>query len=76
MAVPKYRPSSQKQGKRRRTHKLKLPDLTKCQFCGALKRPHFACPNCGKIGTKKLKAESKKSKAQNEKNESSKKEKK
>jgi large subunit ribosomal protein L32 len=52
MAVPKYRPSSQRQGRRRRTHKVKLPDVSKCQFCGAEKKPHFACPNCGKIGTK------------------------
>lgn len=73
MAVPKYRPSSQRQGRRRGTHKTKLPDVTKCQFCGAQKRPHFACPNCGKLAKgQKQKAKGKKSQAQKKENDSKK----
>lgn len=64
MAVPKYRPSSQRQGRRRSQHQIKLPELSVCQYCGATKRPHFACPSCGKYGKKAegqtLKAKSKK----------------
>jgi len=48
MAVPKYHPSSQRQGRRRRQHQTKLPELTECSHCGAVKRAHFACPSCGK----------------------------
>lgn len=66
MAVPKYRPSSQRQGRRRSQHQIKLPELSECQFCGALKRPHFACPSCGKYG-KELNAEGEKPKAKSKK---------
>lgn len=73
MAVPKYRPSSQRQGRRRSQHQLKIPEITECQFCGALKRPHFACPSCGKYGEttkgESQKAESKKKNVKTKKNQ-------
>ena len=69
MAVPKYRPSSHRQGRRRRTHKLSLPNLVECEFCGADKKPHFVCPNCGKIGTKEKQQEKENKKAKDTKKE-------
>jgi len=59
MAVPKYRPSSQRQGRRRKQHQQTLPELTECLHCGATKRPHFACPSCGQYGTKPKQEENK-----------------
>ncbi|MFH1561335.1 MAG: 50S ribosomal protein L32 [Patescibacteria group bacterium] len=47
-AVPKTKPSSHRQGKRRASHKLSLPEVGKCQHCGADKKPHYLCPSCGK----------------------------
>lgn len=52
MAVPKYRPSSHRQGRRRSKHKVKLPEVEKCPHCGADKQPHFVCENCGKPSKK------------------------
>ncbi len=66
MAVPKYHPSSQRQGRRRSQHQVKVPETGICQHCGALKRPHYACPSCGKYG-EKLKAEGKTLKAESKK---------
>ncbi len=47
MAVPARRTS--KTSKRmRRTHlKKEAPQLTKCPKCGAMIKPHRACPECG-----------------------------
>lgn len=60
MAVPKYRPSSQRQGRRRKQHQGNLPELSKCPHCEADKLPYFACPSCGKYGSKAKKQQSKK----------------
>jgi len=46
-ALPKRKISSAKQGQRRRQIKLNQPTITKCPACGALKRPHYRCGNCG-----------------------------
>jgi len=46
-AVPKRRHSTRRQGKRRASIKLKIPNLSRCPKCGALKQPHIACPKCG-----------------------------
>jgi large subunit ribosomal protein L32 len=46
-ALPKTKPSTRRQGKRRATHKIKLPTLVVCPSCQAEKLPHFACQNCG-----------------------------
>jgi len=45
--LPKRKISSQRQGKRRKNHKVILPNLVACPNCGQLKKPHQACPNCG-----------------------------
>ncbi len=66
MAVPKYRPSRQRQGRRRSQHQVKLPETSECPHCGALKRPHYACPSCGKYG-KELNAEGQMPKAKSKK---------
>lgn len=44
--LPKRKISSRRQGKRRAAQKIKLPNLVPCPFCGQLKKPHYACPNC------------------------------
>jgi len=46
-AVPKRKPSTQRQGKRRATHKLPLPPLVPCPNCQKPKLPHLVCPHCG-----------------------------
>jgi len=46
-ALPKRKPSTRRQGKRRATHTLKLPALVSCPKCNEPKRPHEVCPNCG-----------------------------
>lgn len=45
--LPKRRHTRARQGKRRRAIKLKNVALEKCPKCGALRRPHTLCPNCG-----------------------------
>ena len=47
-ALPKQKPSTRRQGKRRAVIKLKLPTLVECRHCGSKKKPHIACPECGK----------------------------
>ena len=49
MAVPAFRTSRSRQGKRR-SHQTLRPDHTVlCPNCGAAKRPHQACPSCGYV---------------------------
>lgn len=47
MAVPKKRVSKQRKRKRRTHYKAEMPNLTPCPTCGAMKRPHRVCPECG-----------------------------
>ncbi len=52
-AVPKYRISKARKNRRRAHHALKEPEVIKCPICGAPKRPHFRCDNCGNYGPAK-----------------------
>jgi large subunit ribosomal protein L32 len=47
MAVPKQRQSHARTNKRRSQHKIEAPGLRHCPRCGAPRRPHRVCPNCG-----------------------------
>lgn len=47
MGVPRGRRTKSKQGHRRSHLALKKQALTVCPRCGAVKRPHYACLNCG-----------------------------
>ncbi|NLO45850.1 MAG: 50S ribosomal protein L32 [Clostridiales bacterium] len=48
MAVPKRRVSKTKRDKRRSSvWKLDAPSLAKCSQCGAYRRSHRVCPECG-----------------------------
>ncbi|HBD01931.1 TPA: 50S ribosomal protein L32 [Candidatus Collierbacteria bacterium] len=44
--LPKRRWSTRRQGKRRASIKLQLPQLTTCKNCGQSKRSHSLCANC------------------------------
>lgn len=57
-AVPKRKISKGRKRRRRNHDKLSAPSLSTCPKCGAVKRPHFRCPNCGHYG-KLIKAETK-----------------
>ena len=56
MAVQQRRNSSTRRDKRRTHDKLKTPTLVKCPVCGAYKKPHHACPECGAVGSEKVSA--------------------
>ncbi|MEK7504006.1 MAG: 50S ribosomal protein L32 [Patescibacteria group bacterium] len=45
--LTKRRWSTARQGKRRATIKLKLPNLIECKNCHGLTYPHRACNHCG-----------------------------
>ncbi|HMM05125.1 MAG TPA: 50S ribosomal protein L32 [Clostridiales bacterium] len=47
MGVPKGKMSKSNKRQRRGEDKLKMPGLSNCPQCHALKRPHRACPECG-----------------------------
>ena len=48
MAVPKGKVSKARRDKRRSSvWKLKVPGLTPCPKCGAMRLPHRMCPECG-----------------------------
>ncbi len=55
-ALPKRKPSTWRQGRRRATQKIKLPNLSVCPKCGAEKLAHFICQNCGWYEEKKLRS--------------------
>ena len=44
--LPKRKWSSRRQGKRRASIKLALPQLLKCKNCGQMKKSHTVCANC------------------------------
>jgi large subunit ribosomal protein L32 len=46
-ALPKRKPSTRRQGKRRSQIKLKLKNLSLCPHCGSEKLSHQICPQCG-----------------------------
>ena len=56
MAVQQRRNSSTRRDKRRTHYKLNAPTLVKCPVCGAYKKPHHACPECGAVGSEKVSA--------------------
>ena len=47
MAVQQRRNSKTRTAKRRTHFKLQAPTLVKCPKCGAYKRPHHICEECG-----------------------------
>ncbi len=47
MALPKRRHSSTRRDKRRANWKLDAPPTSRCSHCGAAKRPHYVCGQCG-----------------------------
>lgn len=47
MALPKRRHSSARRDKRKSQWKLSAPAASKCSNCGAVKRPHYVCGQCG-----------------------------
>ncbi|MHC4447177.1 MAG: 50S ribosomal protein L32 [Planctomycetota bacterium] len=49
MAVPAFRTSPSRRGKRRSHQAIKAPRTTACPNCGSARRPHHACPNCGYV---------------------------
>lgn len=55
MAVPKKNHSNQRTRKRRANWKGKLVETTNCSNCGALKRPHHVCGECGFYNGRKFK---------------------
>jgi len=59
MAVPKRKTSTARRDKRRHnSYKLKVPAMAKCEQCGAVKRPHRICEECGYYnGVKRIKVE-------------------
>jgi len=48
MGLPKRKVSHARQGDRRAHLALTVPALVECTHCHEMKRPHHACPNCGK----------------------------
>ncbi len=50
MAVPKRRTSTSRKNKRRTHKKLILPNMSECPNCGAMKRSHHVCSECGYYG--------------------------
>lgn len=51
---PKKRHSRQRQGKRRASIKLNLPNVLLCKNCGSLISPHTICKSCGYYNGKQI----------------------
>lgn len=65
MALPKRRHSNTRTRKRRTHDALTAENLGKCSNCGALKRPHRVCTECGYYnGRQVIKKKEKKKKKQ------------
>ncbi|MEW5790803.1 MAG: 50S ribosomal protein L32 [Pseudomonadota bacterium] len=47
MAVPQSKTSPSRRGMRRAHDHLESKSLSVCANCGATKRPHHICPQCG-----------------------------
>jgi large subunit ribosomal protein L32 len=54
MAVPKKQTSHARKGKRRSHWHLTQPNRTKCPHCGAPRRPHRVCRECGHYGEREV----------------------
>ncbi len=55
MAVPKRKHSKARRDKRRsNVWKIEAPTLVKCSNCGAYKRPHRLCPECGQYNGRQV----------------------
>lgn len=46
-ALPKRKISKGRRDRRRQHDRLKVIALVECDNCGAMKRPHTVCPECG-----------------------------
>ena len=54
MAVPKRKTSKARKAKRRTHFKLEVPGLSACPSCGALRKSHHVCPECGSYDGKEV----------------------
>jgi large subunit ribosomal protein L32 len=45
--LPKRKLSKGRRGRRRQHDQLQPVALVPCDHCGAMKRPHIVCPECG-----------------------------
>lgn len=54
MAVPKKKTSKAKKNMRRSHHGLAASTLITCEKCGATKRPHRVCLECGDYNGKQV----------------------
>ncbi len=54
MAVQQRRNSKTRKAKRRTHYKLAAPTLVRCPKCGALKRTHRVCGECGDYNGEKV----------------------
>ena len=68
MAHPKRRHSTTRTNKRRANDFLEATSLSKCSNCGAQKKPHRVCSECGfysgrQVVTVKVKSKDKKKKS-------------
>lgn len=52
--LPKHKWSRKRQGTRRATIKLTIPDLVTCPNCGGLKKAHQVCPSCGQYNNRQI----------------------
>ena len=54
MAVPKRKKSKMRVRQRKGQIKTALAQVSKCPKCGASKRSHRACPECGYYGDRQV----------------------
>jgi large subunit ribosomal protein L32 len=54
MATPKKQTSHARKGWRRSHWHLTAPNRTKCPHCGAPRRPHRVCRECGHYGDREV----------------------